>query len=747
MKNVILFLFFSHTVWGGTAFRGTTSQNLPFLQDTLRVSVRHALTKQSIPGATILLVGTSIGAATDTAGFTQMHLPPVGPYRLRISAVGFESAHHTLITPGNDTLQILLEPSEEALDEITVSSTRSGRSVADEPTRIEVIDAEELDEKANMQPANIAVILRESPGIQVQQTSVTSANATFRIQGLDGRYTQLLQDGLPLYSGFSSGLSLMQVPPLNLKQVELVKGCQSTLYGSGAIAGLVNLVTKEPTRERDLSFLINGTSALGLDLNAYYAQRNEKVGLTFYATRNLQRVYDVNNDQFSDLPQTARTTIQPKFFWYPSPTTTVSAGVIWVNEHRTGGYVPTIRSETSTGYTEANDSRRLATQFRLEKRFSNDAVLTIKNSYSRFRRAIILPDYSFDGLQQSSFSEVSYFKHQKKADWIAGLNLWTDTFWKEDPANSSSSFVIYRQNIVGMFLQNTLTLSEQFSLETGLRADAVTTRVSLATGSSRPKLFLLPRFSLLYRAADHWTSRLGGGLGYKAPTIFTEDAERLSFRNVNLGSINGDQTESSMGLNWDINYRTELGDKTTLSINQLFFYTQLNRLTVLTPEGARYTFRTANGHLSTRGFETNVRLVYHDIHGFLGYSFIDTQRQYDNLTGMIPLTAKHRLYFTTLYETDRLKTGFEAFYSGTQQRTNGTTTPAYWTLGYMIERKWSFGQHTKGSIFINFENFLDVRQSRFEPLVSGTVTQPIFVTDIYAPTDGRIINGGIKLKL
>ncbi|GAB4047389.1 TonB-dependent receptor [Spirosoma litoris] len=746
MKNLILFLLFSSTVWGNTVFLSPVSSHKPLLQDTLRVSIRHALTKQSIPGATILVVGTTTGAATDTAGFTRMSLPPTGPYRLRISAVGFESVVHTLIAPSSDTLQIFLKPSEESLDEITVSSTRSGRSVADEPTRVEVIDAEELDEKVNMQPANIAVILRESPGIQVQQTSVMSANATFRIQGLDGRYTQLLQDGLPLYSGFSSGLSLMQVPPLNLKQVEVVKGCQSTLYGSGAIAGLVNLVTKEPTRERELSFLLNGTSALGLDLNAYYAQRNEKVGLTFYATRNLQRAYDANNDQFSDLPQTARTTIQPKFFWYPNPTTTVSAGVIWVNEHRTGGYIPTIRSETSTGYTEANDSRRLATQFRLEKRFTNDAVLTVKNSYSRFQRSIALPNYMFDGLQQSSFSEVSYFKHQSKTDWIAGVNLWTDAFRLENSLNTVSTGDIYHQSILGAFVQNTLTLSEQFSLETGLRADAVTTNVNTPSNFSSPKLFLLPRFSLLYRAADHWTSRLGGGLGYKAPTIFTEDAERMSFQNVNLLSMNGNQTESSMGLNWDINYRTELGDQTTLTINQLFFYTQLNRLTVLSTSGLA-AFRTANGNLSTRGFETNVRLTYHDLHSFLGYSFIDTKRNYDNLTGMIPLTAKHRLYFTTLYETDRLKTGFEAFYSGTQQRMNGTNTPAYWTLGYMIERKWSFGKNTKGSIFINFENFLDVRQSRFEPLVSGTTTQPVFVTDIYAPTDGRIINGGIKLKL
>lgn len=742
MKNVFIISFLCIINLGGAAYS----------QDTLRVLVRHAATQQPIPGATVILIGTTKGTTTQADGRAELYVPAAPAHQIRVSAVSFQSVTQTIQTPVRDTIRIALETAEEALEEVTVSSTRGGRSVADEPTRVEVIDSEELDEKANMQPANIAVILRESPGIQVQQTSVMSANATFRIQGLDGRYTQLLQDGLPLYSGFSSGLSLMQVPPLNLKQVEVVKGCQSTLYGSGAIAGLVNLVTKEPTRERDLSFLINGTSALGLDLNGYYAQRNEKVGLTLYATRNLQRAYDANADRFSDLPQTARTTLQPKLFWYPNPTTTVSAGLIWSDEQRTGGYLPTIQNETTSGYTEANNSQRLATQFRLEKRFSS-GLLTVKNSISRFRRAIVLPAYRFDGLQQSSFSEISYFHHQAKSDWIGGLNLWTDAFRDTSPASTVAPATVYRQTIAGFFMQNTLTLSERLSLETGIRVDVVHTNTSNQTDAERPNVFLLPRFSLLYRVSDHWTSRLGGGLGYKAPTIFTEDAERLSFQGVDLRSIRSDQTESSIGANWDINYRTQLGDETTLSINQLFFYTTLNRLTVLTAQPTGYGFRTANGNLSTRGFETNIRLVYHDVHTFLGYSFIDTQRRYDNLTGPTPLTAKHRLYFTTLYETDRIKTGFEAFYTGQQQRTNGTTTQNYWTIGYMLERKWSFGgkaspgRATKGSVFINFENILDVRQSRFESLVDGSINQPNFVTDIYAPTDGRIINGGIKLNL
>ncbi|AQG79814.1 TonB-dependent receptor [Spirosoma montaniterrae] len=736
MKFILYFLLLTTTALG---------------QQTIGVGVRHADTKQPIAGATVRVVGGNTGSITDSTGFARISVPNTGPVRLKISAVGFETAAETVMLPSVDTLQIALKPAEEELDEVTVTTTRTGRTVADEPTRVEVIDGEELDEKANMQPGNISMILRESTGIQVQQTSVMSANATIRIQGLDGRYTQLLQDGLPLYSGFSSGLSIMQIPPLNLRQVEVLKGCQSTLYGSGAIAGLVNLVTKDPTRERELSFMGNGTSAGGLDLNGYYAHRNEKIGLTLYATRNTQRAFDPNRDNFSDLPQTSRTTVQPKLFWYPTETTTVSAGLIWVGEDRTGGYMPTLRTENTAGFTEENQSNRLATQFRLDSRFRNDWSLTVKNSYSTFRRTITQPiqNYRFDGVQQSSFSEVSAFRHRPKTDWIVGLNVWTDAF--RQPVSAGNQ-MIYNQLTAGLFVQNTLMLSEQFSLETGLRTDWVQTRID-ATGRTSARLLALPRFSLLYRASERWTSRLGGGLGYKAPTIFTEDAERLSFRNVDLTSMSTG-VEQSLGLNWDVNYRTELGDETTLSINQLFFATRLNNPLVLstmpgesTPGSALLSFQTANGFLFTRGLETNIRLVHKAIHGFLGYSLIDTHRRYDNLTGPIPLTARHRLYLTTLYETERVKTGFEVFYTGQQQRSDGSSTRSYVTMGYMAEWKWVIANVLKGSLFINFENFTDVRQSRFEPLVSGSALQPVFVTDIYAPTDGRIINGGLKLRL
>ena len=199
-------------------------------------------------------------------------------------------------------------------EEVIITSTRTSRSITNTPTRTEVISGEELDEKANMKPGDIRMLLGESTGIQTQQTSATSNNYSIRIQGLDGRYTQILKDGFPLYGGFSGGLSLMQVAPLDLQQVEVIKGSASTLYGGGAIAGLVNLISKKPKETRELNFLSNATTAGGLDLSGFYAQRFGKIGLTLLGSRNASAAYDPAKIGLTAIPKVRRYTIHPRLF-------------------------------------------------------------------------------------------------------------------------------------------------------------------------------------------------------------------------------------------------------------------------------------------------------------------------------------------------------------------------------------------------------------------------------------------------
>ena len=124
--------------------------------------------------------------------------------------------------------------SSHEVEEVVVISLRNQRSFEQQPSRIEILGKEEINEKANMKPGDIRMLLNEITGIHVQQTSPISFNSSIRIQGLNGKYTQILRDGMPLYGGFSSGLGLLQIAPLDLKQVEVIKGANSTLYGGGS---------------------------------------------------------------------------------------------------------------------------------------------------------------------------------------------------------------------------------------------------------------------------------------------------------------------------------------------------------------------------------------------------------------------------------------------------------------------------------------------------------------------------------
>jgi iron complex outermembrane receptor protein len=701
-------------------------------QNEFRIVVKDAESNMPLPGANVLVTGTSIGASADENGIAMLSVPN-GTVELEISFLGYRPQKKRLTFPNTipQPLEILLHSEHAELEEVVISSTRSTRTIADIPTRVEFIAGEELDEKANMKPGDIRMLLNESTGIQTQQTSATSANSSIRIQGLDGRYTQVLKDGFPLYAGFSGGLGLLQTPPLDLKQVEVIKGSASTLYGGGAIAGLVNLISRTPGDECELRFLANGTSAKGLDLSAFYSERYGKAGVTLFAARNSGEPYDPADIDLTAIPEFERYSVNPKFFYRFNEKTSFYVGVNFTTEDRIGGDLHYIEGNGDDvhSYFERNESVRYSTQVSATHKVNEETSLNFKNSTNHFDRVITTPGYRFDGIQNSTFSELNVVHTDDRIEWIAGLNLWTDSFSEKPfggipPRN-------YDQAIAGAFVQSTLSFSDKWILEAGLRADHV----------SDYGLVVLPRVSLLYRSSPSFTSRIGGGFGYKTPTLFTEETERLQYRNVLPIIPSFVDLERSYGANWDLNYRTQVGE-VSLSINHLFFYTYLDDPLVLVLGSGIYQFVTSPGYTESKGTETNVKVEYGDFKLFVGYTYTDT-RLYDGAeTNQNPLTVKHRLNNVLMYEVEeRWKVGLEAYYFGRQRLTDGAYGKDFWICGFMIERFWE-----KFSLFINFENFLDARQTRFDTIYTGSITNPEF-RDIYAPVDGFVINGGLKLNL
>ena len=707
-----------------------------FAQNTLKVKLIDCETKEPLIGASVVLQSTTNGASSDTEGVATLSNIPDGNQKIEVSYMGYEKTikEFTFPLPSDSLIVITIEPDENELQEIVVSSTRGTRTFKNIPTRIEFINTEELGEKGVMKPGDIRMLLNESTGIMTQQTSAISGNSSIRIQGLDGRYTQILKDGFPVFSGAASGLGLLQTPPLDLKQVEIIKGSSSTLYGGGAIAGLVNLISKTPEEERDFSIHLNGTTGKGLDINSYFGQKFNKVGTTVFASYNRNWAYDPSDVGFTAIPKFDRFVLNPKLYLYLSDNTDFNFGINSTIENRLGGDIRYVEGKGSEehSYFERNKTQRHSTQLSFEHRFDKQNKLNVKNSITYFNRKIEIPDFTFDGEQLSSFSEVSYIHTREKTEWVAGANVWTDKFTEKKLTNFPLRD--YDMTTFGLFIQNNTKITDWMDIESGLRTDYVTDY----------GFTVLPRISSHFRITDKFSSRVGGGFGYKAPTIFSEDSERIQFQNVLPIDDDKNKLEKSYGANVDFTYKTGLFDNQMfLSINQLFFYTYLkNPLELQAANSNQWQFNNIDGHMDSKGAETNMKISYKDFSLFFGYTYIDAKIKENDRTYQKTLTPKHKINSVLMYEIeDKWKIGLEAYYTGKQKLNDGKTGQGYLICGLMMQRIWE-----KFSIYANFENFTDRRQTRFDSIYTGSMTNPEF-RDIYAPLDGFVINGGIKFRL
>lgn len=702
-------------------------------KNTFKAIIKNEETKAPMVGVKVSVRDTEIFSTTDANGKVELINIPDGEQVIEIISDGFEIQELTVTFPLAEKTENLVFMKVNKVGEVFITTTRTGREIDDVPTRVEAIDEEEVDEKSSMRSSNVSMILNESTGIKVQQTSATSATQSIRIQGLDGRYTQILKDGFPSFGGFSGSLSLLDIPPLDLKQVEIIKGSASTFYGGGAIAGVVNFISKEPQEKAVTSMIFNQTSALGTDFSIFNSQKFNRFGYTFLGSANYQKEYDVDDDDFTELPKTQSFNVNPRLFLYPDDKTRLMIGNSTTQQNRKGGDVFVIRNQADNlhQYFENNNSFRNITTLQFDRDYSEGRKIIAKQSLVFFDRQIEIPNYLFKGQQFNSYTDISYFHPIKNHFLVFGFNAVYDQF-KENLNSINLTRRNEMRTTVGGYVQDSFNVTEKLSLEAGFRLDAV----------KDYGVFALPRASLLYRFTENLSTRFGFGLGYKTPSIFTEEAETLLFQNV-LPVGNTLEAERSQGGTFDVNYKNSIGEKFSYSVNQMFFYTEIEKpLILLSNPNGTFSFMNAIQPIISSGFETNVRASYDILKLFAGYTYTNAKAKYLVGNQFLPLTPKGKLNSALLFEKeDNFKAGVEAYYTSSQFLSNRFKTKPYWVLGIFGEK--SFG---KFNLFINAENITDTRQSRFGTVVFPPHQNPTF-SEIYTHTEGRVFNGGIKIRL
>jgi outer membrane receptor for ferrienterochelin and colicins len=710
------------------------SAQVSFAQNTFKATIKDQETKEAVVGAKVSVKDTELSAVTGADGVAQLTNVPDGEQTIEIFSAGYETRELKLTFPlaGQGEYVVFIKVTAE-FGEVTVTTTRTGREIDDVPTRVEAIDEEEVDEKMSMRPSNVSMVLNESTGIKVQQTSATTQTQSVRIQGLDGRYTQILKDGFPAFGGFSGSLSLLDILPLDLKQVEIIKGPSATFYGGGAIAGVVNFVSKEPEDKPVTSMIFNLTSAGGADFSVFNSRKFKRLGYTFLGSVNYQNEYDVDDDDFTELPRTNSFNLSPRLFFHLADNTRLTVGNSTTYQNRKGGDVFVIRDRADGlhQYFENNESFRNITTLQFERGFNGGRSLVARQSLAFFNREIEIPNYLFEGRQFNSYTDVSYFHPAGKHALVFGFNAAYDQFKEGRGSNNGFPPRDERRRTFGGYAQDSFPVTEKLSLEAGFRLDHV----------RHYGTFPLPRVSALYRFTDGLSSRLSVGFGYKAPSIFTEDAETLLFRNV-LPIGNRLKAERSRGGTFDVNYRNAVGEKFSYSLNQMFFYTHIeDPLVLLSSPIGLFNFANANRPVRSAGFETNVRASYDFVKLFAGYTYTNAKAKYLTGNQILPLTPRSKINSALLFEKEgNFKAGIEAYYTSSQYLTDGFRTRPFWVFGAFGEK--SFGKY---SLFVNAENITDTRQSRFGTVVFPPHTQPTFA-EIYTHTEGRVFNGGVKVK-
>lgn len=701
-----------------------------FAQHNFTCIVKDADSKELLQGVSAKIEKTTKATASDNGGNIIFKNLAAGKISISFSYVGYNNQTISITIPNDTAVIIYLQKEEKKEEEVIVSSSRTNSRIEDLPTKIEVLGSEEVGEENGIKPGNIASLLGDVAGIQIQQTSATTGNADARIQGLPGKYSQILRDGLPLFGGYSGSFSILQIPPLDLKQIEIVKGSSSTLYGGGAIAGLLNLISKSPKlNSPERSITINQSTLKESNLNLFLSNRNKKAGYTLFAGGTYQRAVDVNKDRYSDVPDLKTVFFHPRLFFYPNTKQTIIVGYNLTYEDRNGGDMQVLHQtkDANHQFYIQNKSLRNTVDAELETKLNTNDRLTLKGTSSFFNRDISTNTFGMKGKQLSYFSELSYFKKLSKHNIVGGINFSGENFSKKNP--DSTRFENYNYSTLGIFIQDDWKITSKFIAEAGLRLDNHNVYGN----------FVLPRLSLLYKISNHFTTRLGGGYGYKIPSQFSSEVDERDYMNYYPTSIA--KAEKSKGINWDINYKT-VTNGWHLTVNQMFYITDISNPVVesILPNNI-FTFSSASKPLNTQGFETYVAATHDALEIYFGYTYTYARQLYDVLHPNVSLSARNKLASVLAYEfSSHFRAGWETSYTGKQYLDNGSTTQGYLFAAAMVRY-----DIKNVALVLNCENIFDYRQTKKETIVSGSPVNPVF-KQLWAPIDGRVINLSARIN-
>jgi iron complex outermembrane receptor protein len=702
-SRVVLFLLFAGV---STAHAQTPA--------VIQVDVRF--NTAPVANATVVINGTTY--ETPASGSVSANVR-AGPIEITAVKEGFVPATTSVTVQAGQTQQIVIDLQRQPTVEehVTVSATRTDKRLEDQPMRVEVLAREEIEEKMLMTPGDIVMMLNEMGGMRVQTTSPSLGAASVRIQGMRGRYTRFFSDGLPLF-GEVGGLGLLQIPPMDLGQVEVIKGVASSLYGAGAMGGVVNLISRRPAAETQREFLVNRSTRGATDTVAWYASpAKQGWAFTLIGGGHWQEKIDVNDDTWADLPGYARAIVRPRLFWDGGNGRTFFATAGFTAEDRAGGGRP-----AGNEYREALDTRRMDAGAVGQVLFRQRYLLSARAAVMQQRHDHQFGEVRERDRHETAFGEVTVRASARRNTLVAGVALERDAYRPRDLPQFDYTFTV-----PGVFVQDDVDVTKWLSLSASGRLDH----------HSEYGTFFSPRVSGLLRSG-RWTSRLSVGSGFFGPSPLTEETEAAGL--MRLVIPRPLRAEEGRSASVDLT-RTDGPLSYTLTV----FGSRI-RYPIDVDRSHGLVLTNLSEPTTNVGVELLSTLRREPYAVTATYTYVQAREVDEGIQQQAPLTPRHSAGIVGMWEREGVgRVGVEFYYTGVQRLEENPfreTSRPYTILGLLAER-----QLGRFRLFVNGENLSGVRQTRWDPLVRPMrAPDGRWTVDAWAPLEGRNVNGGIRLR-
>lgn len=493
---------------------------------TIRLEGRVVSGGQGVPFANIGIRGTTVGSATDIDGYFRIDQLPEGNYTVVASAVGFVSAEEdiALRKGATRTLTLQLKEAVVPMGDVVVTGTLIETYVKDSPVKVDVVSPHYLEK---IPTANIMEVLENVNGLYQQVDCAVCGTNNIRINGMDGPYTAVLIDGMPVMSSLATVYGLNGISPALIQQVEIIKGPMSTLYGSEAMGGVINIITKNPQTVPRLTFNTFATSDAEYAADIGVVPSRGRFSSLFSATLFYNdRFLDENNDNFADLTLNKRISLFGKgSLAGRDGKRRLELSGRYYFEDRLGGTERFVRdfSEALRGsdqvYGETIRTNRV--ELMGSYHLNPAAGVRLDLAYNHHDQDSYYGNAAYQARQSTAFAQLIWPLRINKAHTLllgSALRLqhYDDNTGSTGAYDDAGVLIANRPDdryIPGFFVQHEVTPASAIRLLSGVRVDYQADYGVVAS----------PRVSLKYAPGQYTTLRLNGGTGFRIVNLFTED--------------------------------------------------------------------------------------------------------------------------------------------------------------------------------------------------------------------------------